>query len=225
MTTVLVVAAHPDDEALGCGGTMLRHKQAGDTVQVLFLADGETARDAKAADRIAARRAQAVAACEILGAEAPHFEQFPDNRMDTVPLLDVTKAVEKVVSAVKPSVVYTHHGGDLNVDHRVTQQAVMTACRPLPGSSVRSIYAFEVASSTGWAGLAQLPFAPARFVDIDQQLSAKLRALHCYSDEMLAFPHVRSFEAVEALARWRGASAGLPAAEAFEVLREVVRVG
>lgn len=203
---------------------MLRHKQAGDTVHVLFLADGETARDAKAADRIADRRAQARLACEILGAEAPRFEDFPDNRMDTVPLLEVTKVVEKVVSALKPSIVYTHHAGDLNVDHRVAHQAVMTACRPLPGSSVRSIYAFEVASSTGWAGPAWLPFAPTRFVGIEQQWSAKLRALRSYSDEMLAFPHVRSFEAVEALARWRGASVGVAAAEAFEVLREVVPV-
>ena len=201
---------------------MLRHSQAGDTVRVLFLADGETARGAQASGKIAVRREQAAKACEILGAERPRFLNFPDNRMDTVPLLDVAKAVEDEIADLQPTIVYTHHGGDLNVDHRMIHQAVLTACRPQPGASVRSIYTFEVASSTGWGGLAQPSFMPTRFVNIDRQLDAKRRALKCYADEMRAFPHARSFEAVEALARWRGASVGLPAAEAFETIRDIV---
>ena len=222
MTTVLVVAAHADDEALGCGGAMLRHSQGGDAVHVLFLADGETARGAQTSGKIAARREQAVAACAILGAERPQFLDFSDNRMDTVALLDIVKAVETVIDAVKPVIIYTHHGGDLNVDHRIAHQAVMTACRPQPGSTVRSIYAFEVASSTGWAGPSHAPFVPARFVSVAGQMEGKRRALQCYADEMRPFPHIRSIEAIEALAHWRGASVGVPAAEAFEVIREVV---
>src|SRR5581483_9188818 len=138
MSTILVVAAHPEHEALGCGGTMVRHARAGDAVHVLFLADGETARDG-AASRIAGRQAQAAAACAALGAQKPRFERFADNRMDSVPLIDVVKAVEAAVADLKPSIVYTHHSGDLNVDHRIVHQAVMTACRPVPGQSVRSI--------------------------------------------------------------------------------------
>jgi LmbE family N-acetylglucosaminyl deacetylase len=222
VTTILVAAAHPDDETLGCGGTMLRHARTGNTVHVAFFADGETSRGGRAAKKVAGRRAQAAAACNILGAKSPHFFDFPDNRMDTVSMLDLAKAVEQVIATVKPAIIYTHHAHDLNVDHRLVHQAVMTACRPQPGSNVRAIYAFEVASSTGWAGPTLPQFSPARFVNIEQQWTAKRQALRYYADEMRTFPHVRSFEAIEALARYRGASVGLPMAEAFEVLRDVI---
>lgn len=224
MARVLVVAAHPDDEALGCGGTVARHAAAGDTVNVLFLADGVSSRPGADLDAEAPRReAAARRACAVLGAEAPDFLRLPDNRLDSVALLDVVQAVERVVARLAPSVIFTHHGGDLNVDHRVAHQAVMTACRPVPGGVVRAIYGFETPSSTEWASAASGPaFRPTRFIDIGATVERKMQAIAAYEQEMRAFPHTRSHEAIMALVRLRGATVGVAAAEAFMVEREIV---
>lgn len=220
---VLVVAAHPDDEVLGCGGTIARHAWSGDRVGVLLLSEGATARDpADAREDVAALREAALEASRELGAGEPRFCSFPDNRLDTVPLLDVIKSVENVVEAVEPEIVYTHNASDLNVDHRIAHQAVVTACRPVPGTSVEAIYAFESISSTEWQTSIDV-FRPQRWVNITSFLDCKLRALGAYGKEMRPFPHARSIEVVEALARIRGASAGLDAAECFMVVRE--RIG
>ncbi len=220
---VLVIAAHPDDEVLGCGGAMARHAAAGDLVHVLFLADGETSRPGgvETAAAVAGREQAARAAAAALGIQAPWFAGFPDNRLDTVPLLDVVQRVEAAIAEIGPNTVYTHHSGDLNVDHRVAHQAALTACRPLPDSPVTALYAFEVASSTEWATpRPEQAFVPTRFVDISGFLAVKLKALGCYGDEMRPFPHARSLQAVEAQARLRGAGAGMEAAEAFAVIRQ-----
>lgn len=220
-TSVLAIVAHPDDEVLGAGGVLARHAQAGHAVHIAFLADGVGARGA---DKAAAdRRAQAArAAASCLGARDPIFMGFPDNRLDSVDLLDITQAIEKIVAQMQPDTVYTHHAGDLNIDHTICHRAVLTACRPLPGATVRRIYGMEVASSTEWAAPAGgEAFVPARFVDISSVISIKKRALAAYAEEMRPFPHPRSYEAVDALARWRGATAGFHAAEAFVVLRDL----
>ena len=226
--TVLVVAAHPDDEVLGCGGTLARHAAAGDIVHVLIMAEGATARRAArcaAADRPKVQKLQEAArkAAAALGTMPPSFGDLPDNRLDGIDLLDIIKVVERAVEECAPAVVYTHHGGDLNIDHQIVHRAVTTACRPLPGSPVHALYAFETPSSTEWAtaGLHDA-FQPMRFVDIHPHMDAKLAALRAYELEMRPSPHPRSFEAVEALARWRGNSVGFTAAEAFMVLRERV---
>lgn len=218
----MVIAAHPDDEALGCSGTLTRHTQAGDRVYILFLADGETARFEVA--NIDKRSAAADAAAEIMGAEPPVFLGLPDNRLDSLPLLDVVQLLEAHIQNINPEIIYTHHGGDLNVDHRVTHQAVLTACRPMPGRNVTAIYGFETLSSTEWASPETSPgFKPVRFVDISKHLNNKIAALKCYDDEMRPFPHSRSYEAAEHQARLRGASIGVDAAEAFSVVRELVK--
>jgi len=225
---ILVVAAHPDDEALGCGGTMARLSAERVAVNILFLGDGETSRfatasGAKALRAIADRQRAARAAAKILGARPPHFADFPDNRFDRVPLLDIVRHIETAIARVRPASIFTHHGGDLNVDHRIVHQAVVTACRPLPGSTVSGIYTFETLSSTEWSSEAIGPaFRPRCFVDIDSWLDTKLRALDCYPGEMRPFPHARSRDAVIHQARLRGATAGLAAAEAFDVIREIV---
>ncbi len=217
--TILVVAAHPDDEVLGCGATLARHAAAGDRVYVVTLADGVGARGADAG-ALARRREAATAAARALGCEAPVCLDFPDNRLDGVVLLELVKAVEAEVARVTPAIVYTHHGGDLNIDHALTSRAVLTACRPLPGSSVRALYGFETASSTEWSPATEAAFEPQRFVDVGGFLETKLEALACYREELREYPHPRSPEAVSALARWRGAQAGMVAAEAFTVLRQ-----
>ena len=218
---ILVVASHPDDEALGCGGVMARHAAAGDNVHVLFLADGATARPSSDAQAIDQRQQQARAAAQELGAAAPTFANFPDNRMDTVALLDIVQVIEKEIAQIQPTLVYCHHAGDLNLDHRIAHQATVTACRPVPGATVRTVYGFEALSSTEWS-VHGAPFSPNRFVDVDAYVERKLAALACYGDEMRSFPHPRSAEAVSALGRVRGATSGLAFAEAFEVIREVV---
>lgn len=222
--TVLVVAAHPDDEVLGCGGIIARHADAGDRVFSFILAEGATSRGhVTGGDEIERLQEAAQNAARVLGAEPPRFGGLPDNRLDSLPLLDVIERIEAVIEEINPSIVYTHHGGDLNVDHRIAYQAVVTACRPLPGAAVRAVYAFETVSSTEWAADATAGvFCPTRFVDISAQLDRKMDALGCYAVEMRPFPHARSIEAVAALARLRGASVGVTAAEALAVVREVV---
>lgn len=224
---VLVIAAHPDDEVLGCGGTIARHAKQGDEVHVLIVAEGITSREGSEGSvpgQLAELRKSAAEAASILGAQRPEFLGLPDNRLDSVPLLDVIKPIETAVSHFAPQVIYTHHGGDLNVDHRIVHAAVITACRPIPGRSVHTVLCFEVASSTEWqAAGPHASFSPNWSVDVSATLPKKLAALRAYGSEMRSWPHSRSLEAQEHLARWRGASVGLEAAEAFVLARALVR--
>lgn len=223
-SNVLVVAAHPDDEVLGCGGTIARLVANGATVHVAFLADGVISRhvDVTGSAELISRRKAAEEACSILGAQQPSFDSLPDNQLDSVPLLQIVKIVEQLLATYKPDTILTHHGGDLNIDHRQVHNATVTACRPLPGSMVRRLLFFEVASSTEWqASNIASAFTPNVFVDISQTLDKKLSALRAYKDEIRPWPHARSIEGVEYLARWRGASSGVAAAEAFMLGREI----
>ncbi len=225
MNCALVVAAHPDDEVLGCGGTIARLSAEGWAVHVLIVAEGATSRD-QSRDRAAKEgelstlSAAAHAANAILGAASVSLGDLPDNRMDSIDLLDVVKIVEAAVALRRPDVVLTHHRGDVNVDHAILHDAVVTACRPLPGATVHELLFFEVASSTEWRPPASArAFEPSVFYDVSAHLATKMRALEAYASEMREFPHARSYRALEALARWRGASCGVDAAEAFALGR------
>jgi LmbE family N-acetylglucosaminyl deacetylase len=221
---ILIIAAHPDDEVLGCGGTIARHVKEGDSVHILFLGDGVSSRGNPDIKTIAARKKSAVKACEVLGAAIVGFEKFPDNMFDTVPLLDITRVIESAKKEVNPQLIYTHHGGDLNVDHRITCQAVLTAFRPQPDEDFSEIRAFETNSSTEWsASVIMPPFIPDTFVDISQYLDKLLNAYSCYADEIRDEPHARSFEALKIATLRRGREAGLHAAEAFMTLRRIYR--
>ena len=222
---VLVIAAHPDDEILGCGGTMAKHCQEGEDVHVLILAEGTTSRATSRAPEQwqSELNALAIAAKEagrLLGTKAVELHSFPDNRMDSCELLDVVKVIEAVIQELRPTVVYTHHSGDVNIDHRRIHDAVITACRPQPHHPVKTLLFFEVPSSTEWQPPGSDPaFAPTWFVDISATLSAKMAALKVYESEMRSWPHPRSIKAVKHLAHWRGATVGVSAAEAFIVGR------
>jgi LmbE family N-acetylglucosaminyl deacetylase len=139
--------------------------------------------------------------------------------MDTIPFLDIVQSLEKLIDTIKPSIVFTHHSGDLNIDHRLTHDAVLTACRPTPSSCVREIYSFEVLSSTEWGVFNDNFFIPTKFVDIVDTFDQKMQALHSYNEEMREFPHSRSFESVESLAKLRGSSVGIELAECFQTIR------
>lgn len=219
---VLVVAAHADDEALGCGGTLARHAAEGNSVYVIFLTNGVSSRVGSCSHAVERRKHAANAALAALGANLYQSFDFPDNALDTVPRLEIIRAVESAIVALRPQIVYTHHPGDLNVDHRRAFEAVMTACRPQPEHSVQSIFAFEVASSTGWSGHSCKPFIPQHYVDISLFLEEKIAALQAYQEEMRPSPHARSIEAVQTLAKYRGSQVGLVAAEAFTVERSIV---
>ena len=224
--TVLVVAAHPDDEVLGCGGTITRLAQEGHDVYIAILGEGITSRyqQREQADQavVEALHARSRQVAELLGARDLFLYNLPDNRFDTVPLLDVIKIVEELVERLQPQVIYTHHGGDLNVDHVVVHRAVLTATRPVAGCPVREICAFEVPSSTEWAfGQFQSVFRPNVFVDISATLETKVQAMALYESEARPFPHPRSPDALRAIAQRWGSAVGVEAAEVFELVRKV----
>lgn len=228
--SVLIVAAHPDDEVLGCGGTIARLVKEGCSVHVLLMADGENSRASNKMSvdpsLVAERNSSAQKASGILGCSSVHNLMLPDNRLDGVELLDLVKPIESHIEQHRPSTVFTHHAGDVNIDHRIVHEAILTACRPQPGHPVKELFFFEVPSSTEWrpAGSAY-PFIPNYFVDISSTMETKMKALEAYSAELREFPHPRSLKAIEALARWRGATSGVEAAEAFMLGRKLVSKG
>jgi LmbE family N-acetylglucosaminyl deacetylase len=232
---VLVLVAHPDDEVLGMGGTMLKHAQKGDNVKVVYFATGITSRrsanyqnkmsyeqnknETKLMQKeIEGLRKDAKKSCKILKVKNVKFYDFPDNEMDSVPLLKIVKIVEKEIKETKPDRVYTHHRNDLNVDHKVVFNAVLTASRPV-GSIVKEIITFEVPSSTEWNYPVQ--FNPNYFVSIKFQLSAKIKAMQAYKNEIRDFPHPRSVENLKNVVQRWGSVSGNTAAEAFEIIRKI----
>lgn len=224
--TILVIAAHPDDEVLGCGGTIRRLADEGHDIYVTILGEGLTSRHARREDAdpdaLETLRTQSREAARLLGARSPKHHGLPDNRFDTVPLLDIVKILEDAIAKLNPEVVFTQHGGDLNIDHAVTYRATLTATRPIPGQVVRRVYAYEVPSSTEYAvGHFAPRFHPTVWYDITLLLDRKIAAFEAYAGEVREHPHPRSPEMIRALARRRGAEAGVEAAEAFELVRSV----
>lgn len=216
---ILLVVAHPDDEVLGCGATVAKHVQAGDEVHLLVLADGETSR---AQADLSHRHGALAKSCQTLGIKTHQQESFPDNQMDSVPLIHIVRKIEERLKAIKPELIYTHYVHDLNVDHQITHAAVLTACRPQPGASVREIRCFEVVSSTHWtSSQAGHTFSPNLFIDVASTLAQKMAALKHYDAEMRPWPHQRSYKGLEVLAQFRGASVGVEAAEAFVIERRL----
>jgi LmbE family N-acetylglucosaminyl deacetylase len=215
---VIVVAAHPDDEVLGCGGSIAKHILDKDEVFVLFMSEGTSSRIHFDLNDIGLRKKNSIKAASILGVtEDPIFLQLPDNRMDSLDLLSVVKKIEKVFSQIKPEIVYTHYTDDLNIDHQIAYKAVMTACRPVPHFFVKEIYSFEVLSSTEWSP--NKIFTPNYYKDVSDTIDLKMAAMEVYDRELNSFPHPRSTEAIKNLAKYRGSSVGIEYAEAFKVER------
>lgn len=226
---LLVVSAHPGDEILGCGGTLALHVRRGHEVRALVLGDGLTSRvrsieKAKDLVDLGAIEEQARAALKEIGVEQVRYLRLPDNRFDTVPLLDLVKVVEASKKGYAPDIVYTNSIYDLSVDQRKTARAVGTAFRPLPGEHPAEILSFESPSSTEWNMTPSgRSFSPDSFVDISETLNVKLKAFEHIAFEVRAWPHHRSIQSIEHLNRSRGAAVGVDAAEAF-VLQRAVRV-
>ena len=190
--TILVIAAHSDDEALGCSGVIARHVAEEDNVHLLFMTDGVASRSGSGdGDN---RLTSAHGASKILRVTSFTNLNFPDNQMDSIPLLDIVKEIENTIVQTQPEVIYTHHIGDLNIDHQITHKAVVTACRPQPGFCVEEVYAFEVLSSTEWNTPGVQAFSPNVFIDITDYIDIKKQVLEIYSEEMRQPPHSRSID-------------------------------
>jgi len=206
---VLAIAAHPDDETLGCGGTLARHVLQGDEVTVMIMTDNFRSPDILS---------YAKDAMKVLGVQKHYFFAYPDSTLEQKTILEMAELVEHFVSKNVPDIVYTHYEHDLSIDHRITFQVTLTVFRSVWNKPI-SIYAFEVPSGSDW-GFHQ--FSPAHFVDISGTLETKLNALSCYETETRPFPHPRSEESIRSRAKVWGSYSGLKAAEGFQVVRSVV---
>ena len=226
MEKVLVFAAHPDDELLGLGGTVRRLANEGKEVRAVIMAEGLTSRADKRSDadmsELINLQADAKKAAKIVGYKSVDFCGLPDNRMDGMELLDVIKLVNKYIEKYHPDTIFTHHHGDLNIDHRITCEAVLTACRPVRDNKVKRIYAFETPSSTEWNYTYVEPFVPNVYFDVSNTLEEKIKGMACYRSESTAFPHPRSPEALRSLSQYRGSNVGVERAEGFCLLRELI---
>ena len=224
----LVIAAHPDDDVLGCGATMHRLALEGRQVRVVFLGEGSTCRFSR--EEIEAGLSQAAVdqrqrfareALAVLGVTDFAFNDLPCGRFDTVPIIEIAALVEKEIADFQPDTVFTHFVNDVHNDHQLTFQAVLQSTRPTSNATVRNVLSFEVLSTTEWRFVDA--FQPNYFVDAEDHVSVKAEALACYHTETKSFPFPRSSEGVLALARMRGMQAGLRAAEAFMIVRSIER--
>lgn len=218
MATILIVAAHPDDEILGGGATFAKHVDNGDVVHALVLSEGASARYEDGMEK--ALRTCAERSAEMIGFSTIDFGNLPDQRLDAMPIIEVTQLVEETIQSLRPSIVYTHSHVDVNSDHGVVSRAVWTACRPYATPWIERILAFETPSSTEWAWAApESAFQPQWFVDVERTLQRKLDAMACYTSELRPYPHPRSLQALEERARYWGSIAGGVAVEPFVLLR------
>jgi len=228
MRKILVAAAHPDDEILGVGGTLKKHIQNGDEVYCIILGEGVTSRSANREgadlDKLNKLHQDSMKVSKIMGFKEIKFLNLPDNRFDSVDLLDIVKKIEECVEIIKPEIVYTHHYGDLNIDHRKTFEAVMTAARPIGEYSIKEIYTFETLSSTEWNYQnSQNAFKPTVFIEINETLTCKLEAMSCYETELRDYPHPRSLKSIEIAALKWGTVINEKYCEAFELVRKIVK--
>lgn len=219
--SILIVAAHPDDEVIGVGGTIAKHASAGDAVYVAILTEGASAQYPDDGERIAARKKeQTLKVAELLGVSEVFTGDFPELRLDALPIFEITRFLEGVVAKVQPNIVYTHHFAELNRDHRTAYEATTVSVRPYALPSFRKLLCYQVDTLEHWG------HGPAQYnvhVDITESLGAKLEAMAVYETEVREYPHPRSLEALRQTAYRNGASVGLKAAEIFQMVLEVRR--
>ena len=220
MKKILVIAPHPDDEVLGCGGTIAKHVKEGDEVYLCIVTKGYTPDWSE--EFIKNRPKEIKKSNEILGIEKTYFLNFPTAKLDTIPQKELNDSISNIVKEIKPEIVYAPHEGDLSKEHRLIFEAALVATRPKPGSSVKKILCYETLSETEWGrNLIKKMFIPNVYIDISNTLKEKLKAMKAYKSELKEYPHPRSLEIIKALAKKRGSEAGLKFAEAFMLIREI----
>lgn len=218
---ILVVVAHPDDETIGMGGTISKHICNGDKVYVISMTNGVSSRDPER-NEINLRITASEEASKILGFKWQKRFDFPDNKMDTIPLLEIVKEIEKIKLQVNPHIVYSHSLSDLNIDHRILTNAVLTTFRPQPKESCKEIRLFEVASASDYGHESITgKFSPNLYIDISNFWESKEKALIAYKEELREYPHTRSLYAIKNLSLSRGSQVGIKMAEVFQVIRKI----
>lgn len=219
MSNILVIAPHPDDEVLGCGGTIASlAKKQGNKIYLCVVT--EAYRPDWSEEFIKNRGQEIKKANQVLGIKKTYLLGLPTVKLDTVPQKELNEKLSAVIKKVKPSILFIPHGGDLNNDHRLIFAACLVAARPI-NNSIKSILAYETLSETEW-GLPNVPFVPNVYSDVSATLNKKLEAMRCYGSELKKAPHPRSLEIISALAKKRGSEIGSSAAEAFMLIREIL---
>jgi N-acetylglucosamine malate deacetylase 1 len=218
---VLVISAHPDDEVIGAGGTIARHVDSGD--EVFWGIVTQAYSPPWSEDYLEKARQQVFEVQKVLGIREVFFCKFPTVKLNTVPYMEISSALQKIMDHVQPEVVYTTPGDDINLDHRIVYECTLVAARPLPGSSVRRLLSYEIGAGsrqglTAGAG----GFVSNVFVDISDYMEKKLQAMSCYESELKEYPHPRSLKGLRMVAEERGLGVGLKAAECFRLVRELV---
>lgn len=215
---VLVIAAHPDDEVIGCGGTIAKYAREGNDVYLCIVTKGYT--PDWSAEYLKTMEQEIQQVSEALGIRKTYRLGFPTVKLDTIPQKELNDSILKITAEVNPEIVYIHHKGDLNKDHRLIFDAALVATRPI-NNKIKKILSYETLSNTEW-GQPIEPFVPNVYVDISETIDKKMEAMKIYESELKAYPHPRSLEVIEALAKKRGSEAGVKFAEAFMLLRELI---
>ena len=222
---ILIIAAHPDDDLLGCGGTIIRSIENKSKIKILFLGEGVSARfpsneNSKACQAAIRSREQSAIKClKSLGISNFEFNHFLCTRFDSYPILDFVRVIEKLIKEIRPNIVFTHHLSEVNIDHVITHRATEIACRPISKISVKKIYTFEAICSSNFKF--KKKFCPNTYVDIKEYMKRKIKALRYYKNEIRNYPFPRSVLGIETQARYRGMQSGLEFAEAFELVRSL----
>ena len=225
MKRILIIASHPDDETLGCGGLISKLKKQGADFFVLFIGEGSTCRfkdpsSKEALSSIENRNFCAKKTMEFLGIDDYYFNNFPCGRFDTVPILEINKVIENIISEFKPDTIFSHSPNDANSDHQITYKSTIISTRPGALNSVESVYTFEVLSSSEWSFLKT--FKPNYFIELNQKdVDVKCEALGIYESELKDYPFPRSSEGIKTLAMLRGMQSGFYYAEAFSLIRKL----
>ena len=214
---ILIISPHPDDEVLGCGGTIKKHSRNGDEVYLCIVTKGYTPDWSK--EFIENMSKQIKESNTILGIKKIYFLGYPTVKLDTIPQKELNEAISQVVSEVKPDILYLPHKGDLNKDHRLIFEASLVATRPI-NHKIKKVLSYEVLSETEW-GQPIEPFIPNVYVDISGTFDKKIEAVNAYKSELKQYPHPRSLEVIEALAKKRGSEVGVNFAEAFMLIKEI----
>ena len=226
MKKILIIAAHPDDEVLGMGGTIAKLVMDGKEVDLLIVTDGSSSqyRDSDNLQEIIEGKKQETRRCaDILGIKNIYYGGLPDMKLDAIPHIEVNHAIERTIDLVKPDTVFTHFWGDVNCDHQNVYKSTMVAVRPVLGQVVKELYCYRVPSSTEWTpNKADTMYMPNVFIDISEVTSVKYEAFACYSTELRDYPHPRSVQYLKETDKAAGLRVGLLAAEEFVLLRQLL---
>lgn len=224
MKKILVIAAHPDDEVLGVGGTISKYRELGYEIYTHIVTDGSSTQYAGDKNKLKQKKEEAIKANEILGVKKVYFGNLPDMKLDTVPHVAINKEIERTIKVVKPNIVFTHHAGDVNKDHKLIFESTLVACRPNK-DVVQEIYSYEVPSSTEWSDSSQNDFyIPNVFISLNKKnIDRKITAMKKYETEIREYPHPSSIKSLINYSRYRGNQIGKDYAEAFRLIRRIIK--